>query len=198
MLIYKLLFPTEILLSYSRFDLTYDLSEKVTKRWSYTLNQDSFKNEFPRPTKYFYDPKLPKEYQQKSLWSYGKGYDRGHLVRSYDMSGTFESRHECNYITNILPQKSTFNRGVWLNIEKKVSDLAMTNKLNVTGGVIFNDTSNDHFVESHGVKTPDFWWKIVVVNSNETLAWFIPNKENLKTESYYRLSVADLKKEIDL
>lgn len=196
MLLTNLLVQTKLLLSYSRFSLSYDLSEKVTTRWTYTLNPASF-GDYPRPRRYFYDPNLPLNFQQKSLQVYGRGYDRGHLVRSGDMSGTSESRHECNYITNILPQISSFNRGVWLDIETKVSELALSNNLTIIGGVIFNDTSNDHFLESHGVKTPDFWWKVLIVNGNETLAWLLPNKNNLKSESYYRLSLSDLKKEID-
>lgn len=186
------------LLNYKRFTLTYDYINKVTRKWNYTQSKSDFGDE-KRPRRYFYDPNVPMIYQQKSLKSYGNGYDLGHLVRSKDMSTNYTTRHEANYITNILPQVSSFNRGVWLKTELMASAIARLRFVRIYGGVIFNDTSNDYFLESHGVRTPDLWYKILISqNNNDThiISWLIPNKENLNLLENYALSVRELEYEI--
>jgi endonuclease G, mitochondrial len=49
----------------------------------------------------------------------------------------------------------------------------------VIGGVIWGDNPNDdYFVASHGVKTPDAFWKVVVRGtgqSKKAIAWIVPN-----------------------
>ena len=184
------------LLNYKRFTLTYDHINKVTHKWNYTQSKFDFGNE-PRPRRYHYDPDIPKIYQQKSLKSYGNGYDLGHLVRSGDMSLDSTTRHQANYITNILPQVSSFNRGIWYKTETIASAMARLQLVNIYGGVIFNDTSNDYFLESHGIRTPDLWYKILITNNfTNIISWLIPNKENLNGLEYYLLSVREIEKEI--
>ena len=129
----------------------------------------------------------------------GDLYDRGHLVPSTHMNKNVGSRHESHYMTNILPQISTLNRGIWLETEQITGHFAKNNSVEVFGGVIFNDTGNDHFLESHGVKTPEYFYKIIKIGGNDsfTLSWFIPNKPNLKDLSYYELSVKDINREVE-
>lgn len=185
------------LLNYKRFTLTYDHINKVAHKWNYTQNKYDFGNE-KRPRRYYYDPNVPIIYQQKSLKSYGNGYDLGHLVRSGDMSTNYTTRREANYITNILPQISSFNRGIWYKTEIIASAMARLQTVKIYGGVIFNDTSNDYFLESHGVKTPDLWYKILITNNNTNIiSWLIPNKENLNELEYYLLSVREIENEIN-
>jgi len=44
------------------------------------------------------------------------------------------------------------------------------------GGVIWgNDASDDHFVQSHGVATPDAFRKLIVRGQDRVIAWVIPN-----------------------
>lgn len=47
------------------------------------------------------------------------------------------------------------------------------------GGTIWgNNPNDDYFVQSHGVKTPDAFWKVIVrgVGQNEmAIAWIVPN-----------------------
>jgi endonuclease G len=43
------------------------------------------------------------------------------------------------------------------------------------GGVVWGDhPADDYFVESHGVKTPDSYWK-VIIREDCVIAWIIPN-----------------------
>ena len=52
-------------------------------------------------------------------------------------------------------------------------------ELLVIGGVVWgNNPADDYFVHSHGIKTPDAYWKVIIrVNGKEerAIAWLIPN-----------------------
>ena len=66
-------------------------------------------------------------------------------------------------MTNILPQAANMNRGAWLLTEEIVECYRDLEPLDVWGGVIWGDNPvDDHFIESHSVKTPDAFWKIII------------------------------------
>ena len=89
-----------------------------------------------------------------------------------------------------------------LNIERlKITecyrDIA---ELLVIGGVIWgNNSSDDYFIQSHGVKTPDAFWKVIVrgLGSDErAIAWIVPNSQEAtgKRLDQYLVSVDELEK----
>jgi len=55
----------------------------------------------------------------------------------------------------------------------------------VIGGVLWGDNPiDDHFVQSHGIKTPDAFWKVVVrgIGQDErAIAWIVPNSQEAKS-----------------
>lgn len=84
-----------------------------------------------------------------------------------------------NTMTNILPQASKMNRGAWLLTEEIVECYRDIDELLVIGGVIWGDNpADDFFLQSHGVATPDAFWKVIIrgVGSSErVIAWIVPN-----------------------
>ena len=60
-------------------------------------------------------------------------------------------------MTNIVPQASTFNQGIWLaaeNVAECYRDLA---PVRVGGGVVYSYSANDYFLISHGIPTPEYF-----------------------------------------
>jgi hypothetical protein len=61
-------------------------------------------------------------------------------------------------------------------------------ELLVLGGVIWgNNPADDYFVQSHGVKTPDAFWKVVVRGDGRAIARIVPNTKDAveaKLDSY--------------
>ena len=54
------------------------------------------------------------------------------------------------------------------------------------GGIIYNDPSNDHFKSSHGIPTPDLYWRVLIryfkkpsmfasAPPPDVMAWLLPN-----------------------
>ena len=78
-------------------------------------------------------------------------------------------------MTNILPQAANMNRGAWLLTEEITECYRDIDELLIIGGVIWGDNSdNDFYTESHGVKTPDAFWKVIIRN-DRVIAWIVPN-----------------------
>lgn len=84
---------------------------------------------------------------------------------------------ESNYMTNINPQYYSLNRGAWLKSEEIIECLRDIHTLKVYGGAIMGDNrTNDIFIQTHGIRTPDFYWKIIEnPHTNDVIAWIMPN-----------------------
>ena len=95
------------------------------------------------------------------------------------LDGSPQAILESNYMTNIVPQHANNNVGAWLYTEEVIECVRDIAPLIVIGGIIIGDnTTNDLFIQTHGVRTPDFLWKIVKNTINEdVIAWLMPNDE---------------------
>ena len=82
-------------------------------------------------------------------------------------------------MTNILPQSANMNREAWLLTVEIIECYRDIDELLVIGGVIWgNNPADDFFVESHGIKTPDAYWKVVIRGRGQderAIASIVPN-----------------------
>jgi endonuclease G len=191
-----------LLLDYGGFRLLYECDLKSAIRFEYKLGKDT--GNFNRPTAFNFDPQLSKNCDQQlttsSYASVVSGWDRGHLVASNHMDYDAAYLLSANYMTNIVPQLASFNQGLWKeteNITECYRDLA---PIQVIGGVIYSDTSNDFFVSSHGIKSPDFFWKtLITTDSNNqiaTISWLFPNQSAFANLNSYIVSIDDLERRV--
>ena len=82
-------------------------------------------------------------------------------------------------MTNILPQAANMNRGAWYRTEKIVECYRDIDELLVLGGVLWgNNPDDDYFLASHGVVTPDAFWKLILRGKDRVIAWVIPNSQD--------------------
>jgi endonuclease G len=78
--------------------------------------------DFQRPEFFYDDPRLPEAWRIGTLGYArlnGQTYDRGHLVPNFAINTQFGrvAQFETFLMSNILPQASRMNRGVWRNLE---------------------------------------------------------------------------------
>lgn len=182
---------------YNGFSLWLDCKERAAIMFRYNAQRDS--GNFPREKEFTLDSNTSIECQQSQNGSY-KGapymFDRGHQVPANHLDNDGLAIHQSNYMTNILPQTATLNRGAWLASEEMIECIRDNEELLVLGGPIMgNDASNDFFVKSHGIRTPDYFWKVVVGNQR-SIAWIMPNdttavKGNI---DQYIVSINDIEK----
>ncbi|PPK72538.1 endonuclease G [Methylobacter tundripaludum] len=185
-------------LDYQGFTVWLDCKERGAVKFQYNAQHDTG-NE-TRAKDFKLDSKVPKECQQTSTAAYGQGYDRGHQVPANHLDYSPEAIKQSNYITNILPQASQMNRGAWLLTEEIIECYRDIDELLVIGGVIMgNNPADDYFVQSHGVKTPDAYWKVVIRGAGQderAIAWIVPNSKDAtrKHLDSYLVSVDELER----
>lgn len=165
-------------LDYEGFTVWVDCARRGGVKFQYNAQRDM--GDFPRKNDFYLDSKVPANCQQTSTKPYGRQYDRGHLVPANHLDNTETAIRATNHMTNILPQAASMNRGAWLQTEEIIECYRDIDELLVIGGVIWgNDKSDDYFIQSHGVATPDAFWKVIIRGTRQderALAWIIPNQ----------------------
>ena len=191
---------------YNGFRLIYDCTDRTALHYRYTLQADT--GSAARPSTFTFDPTLPAGcLQQTSTASYESvhpGYDRGHLVMSNHMDSDSALIRRANYMSNSVPQVSGFNRGIWLEAETVAECYRDLAPVQVYGGVVHGDTAsdtNDFYLSSHGIRTPEFLWKALITTDPATgagkaIAWLIPNTTGLGALDRYIVSIAELEQRL--
>lgn len=192
-------------IEYERFDLNYSCEEKAFI-WAHYLTKPDTGN-LKRYGAFKADPNLDSEcLQQLTTTTYklpksmGFSFDRGHGVHQNILDDSFISMKESNYFTNIVPQDSKLNRtGLWRTLEKRVECARDLEQVEVWLGNIWTNPSNDYFVESHGVKTPDYLWRVHSYENGSTVAWLMPNTSAPKKndEQLYQITLTELDEVLD-
>eukprot|EP00339_Tiarina_fusa_P025946 CAMPEP_0117014968 /NCGR_PEP_ID=MMETSP0472-20121206/12040_1 /TAXON_ID=693140 ORGANISM="Tiarina fusus, Strain LIS" /NCGR_SAMPLE_ID=MMETSP0472 /ASSEMBLY_ACC=CAM_ASM_000603 /LENGTH=589 /DNA_ID=CAMNT_0004718651 /DNA_START=32 /DNA_END=1801 /DNA_ORIENTATION=+ len=165
-------------------------------RFTYELVGPDLGNQ-ARPSSFYKDGAVPNNCQQLSRLGYSHPncgstgrktnefcFDRGHLVMANHLDNDAVTIFESNMMTNILPQAAGFNQagGAWIHTENIIEcsrDLGNIQKQVVFGGALFSDSSNDYFLASHGIPTPETFWKVLIRyytdGTQEVLSWLLPN-----------------------
>jgi endonuclease G len=195
---------------YHGFTVWLDCTEHGAVAFRYDLDTDQ--GDISREgVSFIPDPSVPAECQPSSGDTFSSNdpgisatgtFDRGHLVPANHMDNDLFSITDSFFATNILPQQSTFNRqsGAWFLTEKITECYRDIAPLTIWGGVIWGDnTANDFFTGSHGVKTPEHWWKpIYLHDTNDFIAWIFPNDKTAKDDDIddFIVTISELKSRI--
>ncbi|KAA6224888.1 DNA/RNA non-specific endonuclease [Campylobacter sp. LR264d] len=103
----------------------YDYAFKGTKAIAYEiLALNLYKEQLKKRPKFEDDTNIAKKY--RSSWSDYKnsGYERGHIAPNASFSYSVYSQRSTFLMSNITPQNSNLNSGVWAKIEKRARQLA--------------------------------------------------------------------------
>lgn len=188
---------------YGGYQLTYDCTTRTALQYSYTLGVDN--GTAARPSSFRLDPTLPagceQQYSARTYNPVYAGYDLGHLVSSNHMDHDAEYILRANYMTNIVPQLADLNRGIWVKAENVAECYRDIAPVQVYGGVVYSDPSNDWFLASHGIRTPEFFWKAILTTDPATgqakaIAWYVPNVDGLSGLDDYLVSITELERRV--
>jgi len=168
---------TVLELNYHGYTVWLDCKERGPVRFEYKISKDT--GNLARKASFLLDPKVPLYCQQTSTKTYkekGQRFDRGHLVPANHLDHSKIAIRTSQFMTNITPQRANMNRGAWYRTEVITDCYRDIEDLYVTGGVIFGDDAfDDYFINSHGIRTPSAFWK-VISRSDRVIAWLIPNE----------------------
>lgn len=146
------------------YSMLYDTENRLALWVAYPL-YGAMMGESGRTDAWEYDPKVPKRYQAELYRSYGaSGYDRGHQLPSADRTASREINNTTFYFTNMTPQNSSFNQGIWANLEGKVRNWANgCDTLYVVTGAMLSETPA--YVQGNReekVAVPEAYFKVLL------------------------------------
>ncbi len=147
-----------------------------------------------RSANFYPDTNLPSGFYVVQPGAYGgSGFDRGHMCPSDDRTDNTNDNNMVFFMSNIIPQASDNNEGVWGNFETYCRTLAQAgNELLITCGPSgFNGSRTS---SSGNVAIPAYTWKIAVVvptgsgtalsrinNATRVIAIKIPNSNGVSS-----------------
>ncbi|PYB79756.1 DNA/RNA non-specific endonuclease [Pseudomonas soli] len=179
------------LLDHGRFRLWYDCQRGEPHRFSFTLGKDQ--GHLPRVDNFRIDRSLPEgcmgQFSAKA-YSTPKGYHRGHLAANNHFDDDRAAMDTSNLMSNIVPQLASHNSRTWYQTELLTECYRDLRPVTVIGGVVFGHAGaaldNDAFVQSHGIATPEAFWKVLLTEDEhgqrQVIAWWIPHQAGLGTD----------------
>lgn len=108
----------------------------------------------------------------------GSHYDRGHLAPAGDMAFSNDAMSQSFFMTNIAPQVSGFNKGIWRELEELTRDWARHFKhLHVVTGPVLTQ-GVDYEIGDNGVAVPPAFYKVLLDLREpelKAIAFVVPN-----------------------
>ena len=137
------------------------------------------------------DPLLDKDSRALTNDYTRSGYDRGHLCPNGDMNFDQQAMTETFYLSNVLPQNPSFNRGIWAALEEQVRKWASANdSLYVITGGIFS--KNPDFIGKNKVAVPTHFYKVVADISKKggyKMIAFVMENVSYDNKNFYQYAV---------
>ena len=128
---------------YRNYSLLYDKNKKAALWVAFAMNADVYPWLVDRSDKWVYDPALEKSWQPNLSEAYAESstYSRGHQVASNDRRTTIHQTRQTTYFSNMTPQLSGFNGGMWSSLEGDIQNIGSatsgSDTLYVVTGPIF-------------------------------------------------------------
>lgn len=115
-----------------------------------------------------WDPLVPPSYEVTR--EHFKGFDRGHLVASFDRVFSAEANKQTFFYTNMSPQRAKFNQVAWQQLERTVQDWAHTegfadNIYIAKGGTIRPGEYEDE-LSGGKIAVPKHYWMAILVQKD--------------------------------
>lgn len=149
---------TDFLIARPQYALSYndDTHQANWVSWSYS-SEDSGSS--GRTDAWSVETALPTGYLRIGTSSFGTGWDRGHMCPSADRTASVADNEFTFRMSNIIPQASSNNQGLWANFETYCRSMAADGSeiLIISGPSEFTGTTL-----SNGMRIPGSVWKIAV------------------------------------
>lgn len=178
------------LINHTFYILSYSEKHEQPEWVSYKITSNNFNRSVERTNDYREDPFVSTQSASRDDYQ-GSNYDMGHLAPAHDMGHNLTAMSESFYLSNISPQKASFNRGIWKTLEGKVSYWSSFNDsiYVVTGPIL------DHPIETIGenkVSVPRAFYKTLLAfkkGKMKAIAFILPNEKSDKSIYSYAVPI---------
>lgn len=182
---------------HKHYTLSYDEAHEQAEWVAYRLSQASLEvPNVPRATRFEEDPLVHTKSAHHRDYT-RSGYTRGHLAPAGDMAFDEEAMQESFYMSNISPQISAMNGGIWNELEETTRDWAYHNDevYVVTGPVLTPAHIKKKIGKSSKVSVSDLFYRIVLDYTEpeiKAIAFLIPNELSEKPLQDYVVTIDEV------
>lgn len=168
------------LITHDHYLLSYIEKYEQAAWVAYTLDKTHLTSDQRRRPYYIQDPEVRTGSADWRNFK-GSGYDRGHLCPAGDRKFSETAYNQTFYTSNISPQDSQFNAGIWNELEQQVRRWAgqYGRVYVITGGVLSDDLST---IGAEGVAVPKAFYKVVIRGGDEDIRALGFLISNVKTD----------------
>ncbi len=192
---YSLTEDGEEILCHTHYCFVFDSIHKQSKWIYYELRSEMLQGDASRSGRFYIDTLVISGTATDADFI-GSGYDRGHLLPAGDMVFCETAMRESFYYSNVSPQKTSFNRGIWRILENTVRNYATNlHQIYVVTGPVLKDELPG--IGYNNVSVPEEFYKAILVYTDsirQGIAFLMPNERGEKSSVYcYSLTISGLK-----
>ena len=118
----------EQIIRHSGYTVSYNKDLKIPNWVSYELTREETKGKEKRGNRFIADPLVIGPIATNADYT-RSGYDKGHMAPAADMKWSPEAMKESFYFSNMCPQHPQLNRRGWKNLEEKIRNWAIADKI---------------------------------------------------------------------
>lgn len=166
----------------SNYSMEYHLDLRHVRWVAFTAYDLTAADNISRTNAWADDPEVPDD--KRTVRDDYSGYDRGHLVASNDRRYCREANEQTFYYSNMSPQVSNFNQGIWQKLEENVKgwmqDDALRDTLYVVKGGTIREDQILKYNGSHSVPVPKYYFMAVLAKkgkSYKSIAFWLEHKK---------------------
>jgi endonuclease G len=173
-------------LKYNHFSIVMSKTRKLAIYTAVNIDGKQLRSIKRSNDRWYFDPRIEKEFQIGPKLYFNNDLDRGHLVKREDpIWGDEDTAYKANedtfHFTNCAPQHKDFNQKTWVDLENYIIKNAKNNSLKVSifTGPIFRD---DDLVYRENFKIPKDFWKVAVMlkdNGELSATSYLQTQQNL-------------------
>ncbi len=146
---------------YTGFSLLYSEEQEQPAWVAYLLTADETRVTTDRTDNFRADPGIPTGSSALSDYR-GSGFDRGHLAPAGGIKWSSQAMRESFLMSNMSPQRTGFNRGIWKKLEECCRDQAASDQevYVVTGPVLTDGPYQE--IGPNGADIPKRYFKVIL------------------------------------
>lgn len=188
--------PADTIINREGYALGYSEKHEQPAWVTYKLTRDEVKTKNASRTDDFRaDPEIPTG--SASLDDYrGSGYSRGHLAPAADMKFSAQAMSESFYLSNMSPQESSFNAGIWASLENQMRTFAVYEGAIyiVTGPIL--PAEKTVTIGKNRVTVPDSYYKVVYDTTPpvKMIGFIMPHKNSSQSLKSFAVTVDAVEK----
>lgn len=189
--------PNCQLVRHRAFTVSYNETHEQPEWAAWRLTAERSRGTLPRPERAFHpDPAVRTRTADYPDYS-RSGYDRGHLVPNGDMRWDAHAQAESFLLSNICPQRHSFNDGVWRLLEEACRHWARSrgSLYIITGPVL--KPGLERIGRETKISVPTHFWKLVVETEGPevtAIAFLIPHQDTHRPFMDFAITVDSLER----